>query len=88
MKEQASGLLEVATWKRKINNQLESIKVMLVHRKGELSNEQWLNFVSQTRESILEHPDQYLDKDLPKTLVATVVENIFEEFLMHQERAT
>lgn len=78
---------EIASFKRKFNNQLEPIKVMLIHRKIGLTREEWVNFVSVTRQSIIDHPDQYLDCDLPdKSTFEFLVEKIFEEFVNREKR--
>lgn len=78
----------LAAVRRKLNNQLESIKVMLVHKRNYLPSKDWESFVVLTRECILAQPDQYLDKDLPALdILRTVVTTLFDEF-MEREKPT
>jgi len=64
------------------NHQLEPIKVMLVHRKKDLSTEEWLRFVEVTRNSILQHPDQYLVSHFESEgILKPLVDKIFEDFI-------
>ena len=79
--------MDPTSLKRKINNQLNPIKVMLVNRKKDMSNEEWLNLVSNTKKSILDHPGQYIDEDLDENLqIEIVIDQIFEEFIKDQTR--
>ena len=79
--------IEPAVIKRRLNHELESIKVMLVHKKGDLPIEEWYHFVETTRKSILLHPDQYLEKDLPaKEVLESIITKIFEDFVNSSQR--
>jgi hypothetical protein len=77
--------MDSASLKRKINNQLNPIKVMLMNRKQNMSKEDWLNLVTNTRRSILDHPSQYIYKDWDENLpIEIVIDQIFDEFLKDQ----
>lgn len=73
---------DIKTYKRKINSDLSPIKDMLAHKQSTVDKTEWLNFVEQTRISIINHPNQYLGPDLPdrKTL-PVIITAIFEEFI-------
>ena len=82
MSEEILDPTQIASFKRKFNNQLEPIKVMLVHLKEGMSSEEWINVVVNTKQSILNHPDQYLGSGLPnKVVIEFVIQKIFEDFL-------
>lgn len=76
---------ERKTYKRKFNNALEPLKVMLANRRLTLPTREWLRLVKRTHSGVLEHPDQYLGESLPDTVVlGELVGEIFEDFL-HQQ---
>lgn len=75
--------IDVIVVKRLWNHQLEPVKVMLVHKKKDLKLDEWLRFVEVTRNSILQHPDQYLVNHFDsKELVHQLVNKIFNDFLV------
>ena len=79
--------IDTVAIKRRLNHELESIKVMLVHKKGDLPIEVWHQFVEATCKSILLHPDQYLEKDLPaKEVLEPIIIKIFEDFVNSSQR--
>jgi len=85
--EKEKETVDAGALKRRLNHELESIKVMLVHKKGDLPIAEWLQFVEVTRKSILLHPDQYLEKDVPsKEILETIINKIFEDFLNSSQR--
>ena len=54
---------------------------MLKHRKIELGDTKWRELVSQTEQSIINSPDQYLS-DLPqKSVLDSLIHRLFAEFL-------
>lgn len=68
-----------------LNTAIEPFKIMLIDRKGELSNDDWLNLVNRTKEGILTQPDQYIGKELPEAdTLKMVVEKFFCDFLQQQ----
>ncbi|MEO8474931.1 MAG: hypothetical protein ABI477_22200 [Chryseolinea sp.] len=76
----------LTTLRRKLNNQLESIKVMLIHKRTDLSPGEWENFVVRTRDCILAEPEQYLNKALPAEDVwRSIVTTLFDEFLAREK---
>jgi hypothetical protein len=59
---------------------------MLQHKKQQLSPEAWISFVKQTKQSIINNPDQYLEKDIPKAdKLLIVIDQVFDEVLIHPE---
>jgi hypothetical protein len=68
--------------KQKIDGQLEDLKEMLEHKRLQLPDAEWTEFVDRARKSILEHPDQYLEGDLPTAeTLSYVVNSVFDSFL-------
>ena len=60
---------------------------MLANRKKDMSKEDWLNLVSSTRRSVLDHPFEYINKDWDENLqIEIAIEQIFAEFLVDQSR--
>ena len=87
--ENEKEIINAGVLKRRLNHELESIKVMLVHKKEDLPVEEWFQFVEATRKSILLHPDQYLEKDFPsKEILESTVNKVFEDFLSASQRIT
>jgi hypothetical protein len=73
---------ETLYYRRKFNNALEPIKVMLVDKKRKLTLPTWINFVNQTRDRVLTSPHQYLGEQLPPVeLMTTIVTDIFRDFV-------
>jgi len=73
---------ETLYYRRKFNNALEPIKVMLVDKKRKLTLTTWINFVNQTRDRVLVSPHQYLGEQLPPAeLMTTIVTDIFRDFV-------
>ena len=68
--------------KQKIDGQLEDLKEMLEHKRLQLPDTEWTEFVDRARKSILEHPDQYLEGELPAAeTLSYVVNSLFDSFL-------
>ena len=68
--------------KQKFDRQLDDLKEMLEHKRPHLPEGEWQDFVQLTRRSILEHPDQYLDGDLPTAeILLQVINGVFDDFL-------
>jgi len=77
---------ERKSFKRKFNNALEPIKVMLAHHKHTLPTKEWLRLVKRTQAGVLEHPDQYLGENLPEIeAMIGLVNEIFGDFLEQQQ---
>jgi len=73
---------EILYYRRKFNNALEPIKVMLVDKKRKLTLATWISFVNQTRDRVIMSPHQYLGEQLPpKELMTTIVNDIFRDFV-------
>lgn len=68
--------------KQKIDGQLDDLKEMLEHKRQDLPEAEWTDFVHRARKSILEHPDQYLEGELPSAdILSYVVNAVFDKFL-------
>lgn len=73
---------DISVLKQKIDGQLDDLKEMLEHKRLHLPDAEWTDFVDRARKSILEHPDQYLEGDVPATeILSHVVNAVFEDFL-------
>jgi hypothetical protein len=69
-------------YRRKFNNALAPIKVMLVEKKRRLTLATWISFVNQTRDRVLVSPQQYLGEPLPPSeLMITIINDIFRDFV-------
>jgi hypothetical protein len=55
---------------------------MLIHRKPGMDVWEWQKFVKTTMSRVKENPYDFLGADLPeRTLLSSIVEDIFTEFL-------
>ena len=73
---------ETLYYRRKFNNALEPIKVMLVDKKKRLTLSTWLSFVNLTRDRVLVSPHQYLGEQLPPgDMLSRIVKDIFSDFV-------
>jgi hypothetical protein len=73
---------ETLYYRRKFNNALQPLKVMLVDRKRRLSLATWISFVNQIRDRVLVNPDQYLGDPLPPAAkMSQIVNDIFRDFV-------
>jgi hypothetical protein len=72
----------VKAYKRRFRNSLEPIMVMFMKRKAEMTTDEWQEFISRTRTSILKKPHEFLGHDLPDTNTTSIIVNdLFSEFL-------
>ncbi|HEY5747155.1 MAG TPA: hypothetical protein VIU12_13820 [Chryseolinea sp.] len=73
---------ELKTVKRKLNNALEPVKVMMMHQKRKMVREDWLSFVERTKTSVVNHPHEYISNELGSAIdLAPLVMKIFDDFL-------
>jgi hypothetical protein len=73
---------ETLYYRRKFNNALQPLKVMLVDRKRRLSLATWISFVNQIRDRVLVNPHQYLGDALPPAAqLSEIVNDIFRDFV-------
>jgi hypothetical protein len=75
---------EDKVYKRRFNNSLEPVKVMLVDLRRTQAPDAWVAFVHRTRDSIMRNPEQYIEgsKDLPPgDTYQRIIALIFDEFL-------
>lgn len=68
---------ETLYYRRKFNNALEPIKVMLVDKRRRLTLATWISFVNQTRDRVLVSPQEYLGDQLPPTGLMTTIITTF-----------
>jgi hypothetical protein len=68
--------------RQEFDEQLENIKAMLRHKSLQMPDAAWVKFVDLTRQSIIDHPDQYVDCTLPTPeVLAQVINALFDDFL-------
>jgi hypothetical protein len=73
---------ELKTVRRKLNNALEPVKVMMMHQKRKMVRDEWLSFVERTKTSVLNHPYEYVNNALGSEHdLAPLVKKIFDDFL-------
>ena len=73
---------ELKTVRRKLNNALEPVKVMMMHQKRKMEREDWLSFVERTKTSVLNHPYEYVNNELgSENELLPLVVKIFDDFL-------
>lgn len=71
-------------YKRRFNNSLEPVKIMLVDLRRTQAPDAWMAFVHRTRDSIMRNPEQYIEgsNDLPPgDTYQRLIALIFDEFL-------
>jgi hypothetical protein len=79
---------ETLYYRRKFNNALEPIKVMLVDKKRKLTLSTWIAFVNQTKDRVLISPHQYLGERLPEEgQLIRIVNDIFRDFVKAEAQA-
>ncbi|SHG51223.1 hypothetical protein SAMN04488109_0599 [Chryseolinea serpens] len=73
---------ELKTVRRKLNNALEPVKVMMMHQKRKMVREEWLSFVERTKTSVVNHPYEYINNELgSENDLVPLVTKIFDDFL-------
>ena len=72
--------------KRRYNNALQAIKVMLVNKRRALPEQEWLEVVDKVKERVIAQPHEYLtDATLPADTMALLVNDIFNQFVKDQQ---
>lgn len=66
---------------QKYRRQIKPVLEMLKHKKIELGNNEWKNFVGRTEQSIKDSPDQYLSELPKKEILDLIIHRLFNEFL-------
>ena len=75
----------VRTYKRRFDRELKHIKLILTRERLRLPVDEWLTLVEDTRQSILDRPEDYLGTELPPpAILATAIEQVFAGFLEDQ----
>jgi hypothetical protein len=73
---------ETLYYRRRFNNALEPLKVMLVDKKRKVTLVTWISLVNQVRDRVLVSPPQYLGHQLPPPeQLSRIVNDIFREFV-------
>ena len=73
---------EAKAYRLVFNRKLQEIKVMLIHHRGFVSDDEWQQLVKMTKLAILKNPTEYLGEELPAPeLLRAVLDLIFEQFL-------
>ncbi len=72
----------IKLYRRKFNQSLEPIKVMLVYKRKFLPHHEWLMLVEKVKGGIIAHPHEYIEASLPPhEIVRALVEDIFKQFI-------
>ena len=76
----------VKAYKRKFDRALRHIKVLLLHKKQEMTLEEWENFVSETKMTILKNPGEFFCFELPgRDVTNAAIIQVFEGFAQDQK---
>lgn len=69
--------------KQSISRDILPLKEMLSHQFDETNKQEWLKFVKQVRNSVIQKPDQYIEmQSLPdQEILSQIVTEIFDEFI-------
>jgi hypothetical protein len=81
------GLLEpsIQTYKKKFDRDLRHIKIILAHERHAMPVKEWLRLVHETKESILNFPEEFFCSELPaRDLYSAAIEKVFAGFLEDQ----
>lgn len=77
---------KVKAYKRKFDRELRHIKVLFMIKKRSLPDQQWINFVFETKAAILENPEEFFCFELPdKKITKAAIEEVFEGFFTDQK---
>jgi len=75
----------IKTYKRKFDRDLKHIKIILTHARHRMPVSEWLRLVHETRDSILDYPEEYFCGELPpRRVFREAIEKVFEGFLEDQ----
>lgn len=75
----------IKTYKKKFDRDLRHIKIILAHERHNMPVKEWLRLVHETKESILDFPEDFFCKELPgMPLYRAAIEKVFQGFLEDQ----
>ena len=75
----------VKIYKRKFDRELRHIKLILANKRHELNINEWLDLVQETKQSIINSPNEFFCMELPsETIFHAALEKVFEGFLADQ----
>ncbi len=67
------------------DKELKHVKQILAHQRHHLEIKDWLQLVYETKQSIIESPEDFLCMELPpKAILFSSIEKVFEGFLQDQ----
>ena len=73
-------------YKRKYDRQLRHVKLILMSNKNQIPTEEWIRLVYATKKSVINHPEQYLDGEIPdRKILILSIERVFKGFLEDQK---
>ena len=75
----------VKTYKRFFDRELRHIKLVLARKRHDLNTKDWLQLVEETKQSVIQSPEEFVCKELPpKAVWLASIEKVFEGFLEDQ----
>lgn len=77
---------KVKAYKRKFDRDLRHIKVLFMKNKAVMSHQQWVDFIHETKASILENPEAFFSFELPpRKIMIEALELVFDGFFVDQK---
>lgn len=77
--------LRIKTYKRKLDRDLRHIKLILAHERRNMPVAEWLKLVDDTKQSIIDNPQDFLPGGVPPGLLFhAAIEKVFDGFLEDQ----
>lgn len=77
--------VSVKTCKKMFDRELRHIKLILANKRQDLDIKEWLQLVHDTKESVIESPEEFLCTELPpRAILVAAIEKVFEGFLEDQ----
>lgn len=74
---------DIKVIKQKVNAEIQPLKEMLSHRYDPVKKKEWLQFIAKTKNSIIQHPDQYIGMEiLPSPeILSELLNEIFDDYI-------
>lgn len=73
-------------YKRKYDRQLRHVKLILMTSKTQIPMEEWIRLVYATKKSVINHPEQYLEGEIPdRKILIQSIERVFKGFFEDQK---
>lgn len=75
----------IKTYKKQFDRDLRHIKLILAHERQDMPVKEWLQLVDETKQSILDFPEDFFCRELPEpALYRAAIEKVFAGFLEDQ----